>query len=145
MVASISRLRLQNVSMAFPGAMALSGVNLVVRAGEIHGLLGQNGAGKSTIVKILSGAERPTDGSIFVEERPVVFARPADAQAAGIHTIFQEFSLVPGLSVAENIYLSDMPVHRGFVAWRRMRAMAKRVLNSIGYDHIDVNALVRNL
>jgi ribose transport system ATP-binding protein len=139
---SASRLRLQNISMAFPGAMALSGVNLVLRAGEIHGLLGQNGAGKSTVVKFLSGAEQPTGGRIFVEDQLVSFVRPADAQAAGIHTIFQEFSLVPGLSVAENIYLSDMPLRRGLVDWRRLRAMAKKVLASIGYDDIDVNALV---
>lgn len=142
---STARLRLQSVSMAFPGAMALSGVNLVIRAGEIHGLLGQNGAGKSTIVKILSGAERPTAGAVLIEERPVTFARPSDAQAAGIHTIFQEFSLVPGLSVAENIYLSDMPVRRGLVDWRKLREMARRVLASIGYDDIDVTALVRDI
>lgn len=138
-------LSLQDVSRVFPGSKALSGVNLEIRAGEVLGLLGQNGAGKSTIVKILSGADQPSEGAILVAGHHVSFACPADAQRAGVHTIFQEFSLVPGLSAAENIYLSDLPKRYGIVDWRNMRRMAADTLSSIGFGHIDVDARVENL
>ena len=139
-------LSLDKVSKVYPGSKALSGVSLDIHAGEVLGLIGQNGAGKSTIVKILSGAIQPTEGRILIEGRPVSFAGPASAQRASIYTIYQEFSLVPELSVAENIYISDLPRRRGgFVHWRRMRELAAEAVSSIGFGHIDVDARVRSL
>ncbi len=140
-----SILRLESISKSFPGSQALTDVSLAVHAGEVLGLLGQNGAGKSTLVKILAGAERPSKGTIFVEGTAVAFRRPVDAQRAGIHTIFQEFSLVPQLSVAENIYLSDLPCIRRLVSWRKMRSQAAATLRSIGFGAIDVDARVTDL
>ena len=139
-------LSLDKVSKVYPGSKALSGVSLDIHAGEVLGLIGQNGAGKSTIAKILSGAIQPTEGRILIEGRPVSFAGPASAQRASIYTIYQEFSLVPELSVAENIYISDLPRRRGgFVHWRRMRELAAEAVSSIGFGHIDVDARVRSL
>src|SRR3954471_20241022 len=93
-------LSLQGVSKAFPGVKALDGVELRLHAGECLGLLGQNGAGKSTLVKILSGAQAPDEGSMHLEDVAVRFNTPRDAEAAGVFTVYQEMSLVPGLSVA---------------------------------------------
>ena len=138
-------LSLEGISRTFGGSRALCGVDMDIHAGEVHGLLGQNGAGKSTIVKILSGADQPSAGTIRFGGEPVTFARPIEAQRAGIHTIFQEFSLVPGLSVAENIYLSDLPIRFGMVDWPRMRRLAAQALNAIGFGHIDVDARVTEL
>src|SRR5687768_12907934 len=96
-------LAVRGMSKAFPGVQALSDVDWDLRQGEVHGLAGSNGAGKSTLIKILSGAQRPDTGTIEIDGRPVNFHSPHDAQAAGIFTIYQELSLVPQLSVAENI------------------------------------------
>jgi ribose transport system ATP-binding protein len=124
---------------------ALDGVDFDVRAGECHGLLGQNGAGKSTLVKIMSGADAPDAGTIHLDGRPLRFTRPAEAQAAGIYTIYQEMSLVASLTVAENVYLSDLPRRRsGVVDWKRVRRAAQETLVSLGFD-IDVDEQVRNL
>ena len=96
--------------------------DLRVSQGEIHALLGQNGAGKSTLIKLVSGVEQPDAGTILLNGQRVTFHTPQEAQRAGIFTIFQELSLVPGLSVAENILISDMPTNRfGKVRWRDLR------------------------
>lgn len=129
---------LEKISKAYPGVQALKDVSLSVRRGEIHAIVGQNGAGKSTLVKILSGATLPDAGVIKVDGDVVRFGKPADAQAAGIQTIYQELSLVPQLSVAENIYLGEVPRRKGlFVAWSEMRRQADQMLRRIGYE-IDV-------
>jgi len=138
-------LSLEGISRTFGGSEALSGVDMDIHAGEVHGLLGQNGAGKTTIVKILSGADRPSAGTIRFGGEPVTFTRPIEAQRAGIHTIFQEFSLVPGLSVAENIYLSDLPIRFGMIDWPKMRRLAAQALNAIGFGQIDVDVRVTDL
>lgn len=137
-------LSLRGISKAFPGVLALSGVDLDIYAGECHALLGQNGAGKSTLVKIVSGAERPSAGAMYLGQKPVAFHTPAAAQAAGIYTIYQELSLVPGLSVAENVYLSDLPRRGGLVSWAGLRRAARLTLLSLGFD-IDVDKPVRAL
>ena len=89
----------------FPGAKALDGVDLEVRRGEVHCLLGQNGAGKSTMIKILSASYVPDAGTITWKGGPARFAHPMAAINAGIATIYQELDLVPGLSVSENVFL----------------------------------------
>lgn len=99
-------LRLQGISKSFPGVRALSNVHLEVRRGEVHALLGENGAGKSTLMKILSGAYPRDTGEIFWEGQKVEIRTPKDAQNLGIGIIYQEFNLVPQLSIAENIWMS---------------------------------------
>ena len=105
---------MRGIVKEFPGVRALDEVDLDVAAGEVHCLLGQNGAGKSTLIKVLAGAYRPDAGEIQWAGSPVVFGSPHDADAAGIATIHQELDLVPGLSVAENVFLGHEPGRFGF-------------------------------
>src|SRR6266478_4115153 len=114
-------LALKDVSKSFPGVRALNDVSFDVMPGEVHALLGENGAGKSTLIKIVSGVYPPTSGEMHVHGKPVHFAHPREAQAHGIATIYQEFSLYPELTVAENIFAGNMPrTLGGFVLdWRR--------------------------
>src|SRR5689334_24377418 len=95
-------LHMRGIVKTFPGVRALDGVDLDVRAGEVHCLLGQNGAGKSTLIKVLAGAHRPDEGTIEWRGEQVTLANPNAAIARGISTIYQELDLVAGLSVAEN-------------------------------------------
>jgi ABC-type sugar transport system ATPase subunit len=136
---AVEQLRAEGVTKVYPGMKALTNIDLTIRRGEIHALIGQNGAGKSTLVKILSGAELPDAGAIYVGGRRVRFNGPHGAQQAGIQTIYQELSLVPQLSVAENIFLGDPPQHRNrIIAWPEMRRRARQVLARIGFD-LDVS------
>lgn len=135
-------LRIEGVCKGYPGVQALQDINLEFRPGCIHALAGQNGAGKSTLVKILSGAEQPDKGQLYLDGRPVSFQTPQDAQTAGIQTIYQELSLVPQLSIAENICLGNLPRSRtGKVDWAAMRAAARAALQRIGFD-LDVTRAV---
>ncbi len=132
-------LRIRGLTKGYLGVQALKGVDLSVRRGSIHALAGQNGAGKSTLVKILSGAEAPDSGSIVLGGRPLHSRSPQDAQDAGIQTIYQELSLVPQLSVAENIFLGSLP-RKAFpriVDWPEMVVRSREALARIGYD-LDV-------
>src|SRR5215207_4704261 len=97
-------LELTHISKSFPGVQALSDVNFDIRSGEVHALLGENGAGKSTLIKIISGLYRPDAGEIVLDGKPVTLNHPREAQAAGVATIYQELSLYPELTVAENIF-----------------------------------------
>ena len=128
-------LRIENIVKSYPGVRALKGVSLSVARGTIHGLAGQNGAGKSTLIKILSGAEEPDAGRIYLGGKPVRLRTPPDAQNAGIQTIYQELSLVPQLSVAENIFLGSLPLRPGArtVDWPEMQRQAKEALARIGF------------
>lgn len=98
-------LEARGISKRFGGLYAVSDVNLEIRAGEVLALLGDNGAGKSTFIKILAGAHAPTSGELLVEGTPLKFASPRDAASAGIATIFQELALSENLSISENVYL----------------------------------------
>src|ERR671918_714116 len=100
---------LRGIQKSFPGVWALRGVNLDVHPGEVHAVVGENGAGKSTLMRIVAGAEQADAGSIRWSGEPVSFAGPADAIDAGIAEMYQELSLVPSLSVAENIFLGHEP------------------------------------
>jgi rhamnose transport system ATP-binding protein len=110
-------LRLEDVSKRFPGVQALAGVSLALAPGRVTALIGENGAGKSTLVKILTGIYAPDDGAVSVRGRPVRFASPRDAWAAGIAAIHQETVMFDDLSVAENIFMGHMP---GLRAWPRL-------------------------
>jgi inositol transport system ATP-binding protein len=127
-------LRLDDIGKRFPGVVALDGVSLDIRAGEVHGLLGENGAGKSTLLKIVSGAQRPDTGSILWNGEPIALATPHQAQARGIVTIYQEFNLVPDLSIAENVYIGREPIRGGLIDWPRLRRDTAAVTRRIGLD-----------
>ncbi len=102
-------LEVRNLQKHYPGVAALKGVDFTAEAGEIHAIVGANGAGKSTLMNLISGATAPTGGDILIEGRAVRFASPHAAQAHGIATVYQEFSLVPQISVARNIFLGREP------------------------------------
>jgi rhamnose transport system ATP-binding protein len=140
-------LALRGVSKSFPGVRALTDVSFDVHAGEVHALLGENGAGKSTLIKIVSGVYPPDTGEIAVEGKPVRFLSPREAQSQGIATIYQEFSLYPELTVAENIFAGHMPRTLGGFAldWRRAAREAAAVLESLDAGDLDVNARVGTL
>jgi ribose transport system ATP-binding protein len=138
-------LEIQGLSKEYPGVRALDKCDLRVGGGEIHALLGQNGAGKSTLIKLISGVEQPDSGAILLNGQRVAFNSPQEAQRAGIFTIFQELSLVPGLSVAENIFISDLPTNRfGKVRWRHLRDQAVRAVEWLGFA-VDVDSPVQDL
>jgi inositol transport system ATP-binding protein len=126
-------LEVAGVSKQFSGVLALSDVSLDVRAGEIHGLLGENGAGKSTLLKILSGAHAPTSGRIVFGGAEYSPVDPNDAKHRGIVTIYQELSLIPTLSVAENIFIGRAPLGAfGLIDWRKMHEEARRIIARVG-------------
>lgn len=139
-------IELKGISKTFPGVRALDDVSLAVYAGEVHMLLGENGAGKSTLIKVLCGAVRPDAGTFLHHGVPLRIASPADARRAGVAVIFQEFSLVPHLSVVQNIFLGRAPPGRlpGTVDRRRLLAAARDVLEAIGCD-IDPTVKVHRL
>jgi len=126
-------LEVRGVSKAFPGVQALRDVDFTLLPGEVHALVGENGAGKSTFVKILTGALTKDAGVMRVFGRPYEPRSPWDALRAGIGAIYQEFNLVPHLTVAENLFLGREPRRvGGLVNWRRLNAMAKEVLSRLG-------------
>ncbi|MGD0975272.1 MAG: sugar ABC transporter ATP-binding protein [Candidatus Korobacteraceae bacterium] len=117
----------------FPGVLALKGVDLDARPAEVHVLLGENGAGKSTLIKVLSGVYPPDSGEILFEGKPVHVRSPHDAQQLGVSTIYQEFNLVPEMSVAENIFLGREPLlnrRLGIVDRKQLFQQAREVLST---------------
>jgi ribose transport system ATP-binding protein len=138
-------LEMRGIRKAFPGVVALDGVDLVLQPGRVHMLLGENGAGKSTLMKILSGAYQKNAGDILINGAPVEIRSPADALAHGIRVIYQELNLIPHLSVAENIFLGRLPTHLGgIVDWRALQTMTAARLADLGLE-IDPRTLVSRL
>lgn len=128
----------------YPGVVALNAVDFDLLPGEVHVLFGENGAGKSTLISMIAGANTPSDGEIRVRGTPVHFQTVADARAAGISAVFQEFSLVPTLTVAENIFLGDEP-RKGLLLDRRaMTARARALFADLEFD-IDPKRRVSTL
>jgi ribose transport system ATP-binding protein len=121
-------LEVKAVTKHFPGVLALDRVDFDLRQGEVHALLSENGAGKSTLVKIITGAYTKDSGEIIIDGQAVHFHSPADAQNAGVGIIYQEFSQITTLSVAENIYLGRYPKKRGLVDWGKMQKDAQALL-----------------
>ena len=130
--------RFERVSKRFPGVQALSGVSLEIAAGSCHALCGENGAGKSTVGKILAGLQAPDDGRLFVFGREVRFSSPHDAIAAGIAMVHQELAFCENLSVAENLCLGSLPARRGFLVRPEMERRARALLEETG-TVLDVN------
>jgi inositol transport system ATP-binding protein len=137
-------LKMTGVSKRFPGVRALENVHLEVGPSEIHALLGENGAGKSTLLKILSGAHGADAGEIELFGASAAFATPHDAQRAGIVTIYQEFTLAPDMTIAENVFIGREPGSGLFVSWRRMAAETKAIAERIGLKR-DPMTQVRDL
>lgn len=138
-------LEMRGIVKGFPGVQALMGVDFDVRRGEVHALIGHNGAGKSTLIKILTGAYPKDGGQISLQGREVSFHSPAEAQAAGIATIYQEVNLVPYLSAPENIFLGREPRGRwGRVDWVQMRREAGELLAGLGV-YVDLGVPVMHL
>lgn len=127
----------QGISKAFPGVVALEGVDFALRKGEIHALMGENGAGKSTLIKILTGVEQPDTGSIELEGTPVQVRSPQHAQELGISTVYQEINLCTNISVAENIMLGHEPRRWGGIHWKKLNELARQAIARLGID-VDV-------
>jgi ABC-type sugar transport system ATPase subunit len=144
MVAPLIELR--EITKQFPGVRALDRVSFAVREGEVHALLGENGAGKSTLIKILTGAYQPDSGTILWNGQPVRFADTRQSQSLGIVAIYQELSLYPDLTVAENIFMGHQPRTRaGLVNWKAMTERARAILHELDADDLDVTQPVRGL
>lgn len=127
-------LEVRNITKSFPGVLALDNVSLGLKKGEVHGLCGMNGCGKSTLLKIITGNYTCDSGQIFVDGQEVKFHTVNDSKKAGIAMVYQELSLVPMLSVAENIYLGKMPVKNGLISYKTARKNAKELLDSLNLD-----------
>jgi ABC-type sugar transport system ATPase subunit len=138
-------LALRGVRKAYSRVEVLHGIDLEAQAGEVVAIAGANGAGKSTLIRILSGAVTRDAGEILIAGEPVELASPREAQAAGVRTVHQELSLVPQLSVTENILLGDLPHARGLIDWEAAHARAAGLLARAGFDSIDPRAIVGSL
>lgn len=125
-------LSVRSISKAFPGVQALSDVSLEVGSGEVLALVGENGAGKSTLIRSLGGAQQPDAGEIRIAGEPKVIDSPTTAQRLGVAVIYQEFNLIPGLSVRENIFLGRDLATAGWIARRREMAATHQLMERIG-------------
>ncbi len=138
-------LELTGISKSFGGVAALSDVDFTLKAGEIHGLVGENGAGKSTLMKIIAGVHTEYDGIMRIAGERVRLRSARSARDAGIGMVHQELSIVPELSVAENVMLGVQPVNRfGLVDWREMTRKARETLQTLGID-VDPGATIGSL
>lgn len=142
-------LKVENIHKRFPGVQALKGVQLDVMPGEVHALLGENGAGKSTLIKTIAGVHSPDEGVIYFDGKPVTFNNPREAQQLGIATIYQELSLYPELTVAENIFMGHAPKRRigpfKVVDWSRMTVRSRELLAELEITDLDVKRQVGTL
>ncbi|CAI1500745.1 Arabinose import ATP-binding protein AraG [Serratia quinivorans] len=134
MTAALPYLTFKGIGKTFPGVKALDDISFSCQAGQIHALMGENGAGKSTLLKILSGNYAPCQGEIQLQGRSVQFANTTDALNAGVAIIYQELHLVPEMTVAENIYLGQLPTKRGLVDRKLLRYESRLQLEHLGLD-----------
>ena len=138
------QVEMTNISKSFGGVTALNDVTFKVLPGEIHALVGENGAGKSTLMKILSGAIQKDSGDIKIDKKIVQIKSPHAARKLGIGTIYQEFTLVPDLTVAENVYLHHLSTQRGLMNWPALFKRTEQLIGSIGFD-IDSHQMAGKL
>lgn len=127
-------LRVESLSKQFPGTLALDGVNFDVRAGEVHVLFGENGAGKSTLTKIIAGVHRASGGRIFLNDESISIQSISHARSLGISMVFQDFSLVPQLTVEENLLLGSEQIFGPFLNKAELRSQARETLDRLGFD-----------
>ena len=138
-------LRLQGITKRYGGVTALANVDFACSLGTIHAVVGENGAGKSSLMKIIAGVVRPDEGQLYLEDQPVQFSSPAEAARLGIACIFQELSLLPDLSVVDNISIADPPKRFGLIDRRRQRRTAEEVLRQVGCPDIHPDERVKDL
>ncbi len=134
----------KNLTKKYPGITALDSVDFDLFAGEVHILFGENGAGKSTLISMLAGANTPSSGSLKLNGEEISFQSVKDAQNHGVYTVFQEFSLIPTMSVEENMFLGAEPKKGGFIDRRAMRRLAKAQLEQLDFP-IEPKAVVSSL
>ena len=128
-------LQAKNISKSFGPVKVLENVNFELKKGEVHALLGANGAGKSTLLNIIDGVLTDFEGEIYVDGKQVKLLNPEDARLNGIGMVHQELSVLPNISIAENIYMNRLPKKKtGFVDWKKLYQDSKNVLQSIGMD-----------
>ena len=143
-------LQIRNITKNFPGVKALDNVNFNLKKGEVHVLLGQNGAGKSTLVKIITGVYKPEDGEIFIGGKRIFFSSAGDALKYGISTVFQDFPMVPSLTIAENFTLGQFPMSTlffnkvRFINWKQVKYKTKESLKKFGVE-INLDEKIINL
>jgi len=137
-------LELSGISKWFPGVKALDNVNFQLKTGEIHAIMGENGAGKSTFIKVIMGVHRADEGSMMLSGKKVEFKTPLDAQKAGIAAIYQHVTSYPHLSVAENIFIGHEKVKRGFLQWKQMNKEADALLKQLNAE-FSATALMSSL
>lgn len=131
---------MKGITIEFPGVKALDGVNLRLFPGEVHALMGENGAGKSTMIKALTGVYKIDAGSIVVDGKPQTFNGTLDAQNAGIATVYQEVNLCTNLSIGENVMLGHEKRGPFGIDWKKTHAAAKQYLAQMGLEHLDPHA-----
>jgi ABC-type sugar transport system ATPase subunit len=138
------KLDVKNIVKVYPGTRALDDVSMSMESGKVYALIGKNGSGKSTLVKLLAGVIQPTSGEIFIDGKPLVCKTPGDAHKEGIVTVYQEMSLIPGLTVAENIFLNRMPKRGKIIDWPEAYRQSKEFLRTMGVN-IDPRRQVQDL
>ena len=145
MASAVPLFGMEGISKRYGGVSALQQASLTLHAGRIHALLGENGAGKSTLIKIMSGVVQADEGRLTFEGREVRFPKPAAANQAGIVCVFQELSLVPDLSVADNLFIADPPRRFGLIDRRAQRRLAEDWLARAGAEDVHPLAPVKDL
>ncbi|MEM6666581.1 MAG: sugar ABC transporter ATP-binding protein, partial [Pseudomonadota bacterium] len=143
--ASDAHVALTGITKRYGGVTALDNVDFSCALGSVHAVLGENGAGKSTLIKIMSGVVQPDEGQMTLAGKPVSFTHPAAANSEGIVCIFQELSLMPDLSVADNISIADPPRRFGLIDQKAQRRRAEELLARIGCDDVNPISRVRDL
>lgn len=127
----MSVLEVKNITKVFPGTVALDNVSATFESGKVHAVVGKNGSGKSTLIKIISGSQPATKGEMFLDNKELHFSSTIDAIKDGIATVYQELSLVPELSVAENILLGRMPEKHGLIDWKAANSDVEKLLKNL--------------
>lgn len=140
----MSVLETRKLTKTYPGTTALDEISVSFESGKVHALIGKNGCGKSTLLKIFSGAVEPTSGEVLIDGTPVKFNSPSDAFEKGISTVYQELSLVPGMSVAENIMMGRLPMKGRIIDWKKAYSLAEQLLKVMNVD-ISPHEMVYNL
>lgn len=137
-------LQIKNVTKRFPGVVALRDVSISLRRGEVLAICGENGAGKSTLMKILSGSYRSGEyeGEIWIDGKPVDFSSVAVAESCGIEMVYQELNVMLDATIAENIYVGNLPIKRGLVDFKKLYSDSARMLNKVGLN-LDPKRFVR--
>ena len=143
--AAVPLFRMQGIAKRYGGVVALDDARLECRQGRIHAVLGENGAGKSTLIKIMAGVVQPDAGAMEIDGAPVSFRTPAEATKAGIACIFQELSLLPDLTVADNISIINPPKRMGLIDHREQNRIARKALARAGASDIHPQTRVKDL